>query len=154
GFDGTPDQQADRVNVIATSSDDAIKLTTSGTQTIVDGLAAETRVDHADALDTLSVLGGAGNDTFDLSALGQTAGVVALDVGEGNGTGLIKGTSGGDSLFLIADGPGQIFLAHADGTGAAVSLTNVENLLLQGQGGDDTLSAGNGFPAGVALTID
>src|SRR5262249_32441785 len=48
GFDGAGDAAADVVTAVATSADETIKFSTSGTETVVSGLSVETRVDHAE----------------------------------------------------------------------------------------------------------
>jgi Ca2+-binding RTX toxin-like protein len=154
GFSGGGDLAVDTVSVVASSGDDIVKFSSNGAETVVTGLSADLHVINAETTDIINVQGGLGNDTFDLSNLAGPGLTFALDGGDGVDTVLIKGSSAGDSLSLSAAGPGSVFLEHNGVFAGTLALTNVENLLLQGQGGDDTLTAGNGFPAGVALTID
>ena len=69
GAQGAPDSQADIVSVVGSGADDKVTFTNSGTQTVVKGLSVETHVTNADAIDTVNVQAGAGNDSFDLSKL-------------------------------------------------------------------------------------
>src|SRR5262249_37130467 len=111
-------------------------------------------VTHAQATDIINVQAGLGNDTFDLSKLTGLGATLALDGGDGVDTALIKAASTGDNIEVSAGGPGSIAVGHNGVFVGTVAFTNVENLLIQGQGGDDNLVVHNGFPAGVALTID
>jgi len=153
-FGGAGDGAVDTVSLAATAGDDLVKFSSNGLETVVTGLAADLHVTNAETTDVINVQGGLGNDTFDLSSLAGPALTFALDGGEGVDTALIKGSSAGDHFSLSAAGGGTIALEHNGVFAGTLALSNVETLLLQGQGGDDTLTAGNGFPAGVALTID
>jgi Ca2+-binding RTX toxin-like protein len=130
------------------------KLASNGAEEVVNGLSASVHVVNAESTDVLNVQGGLGNDTFDLSDLTASGPSLALDGGDGTDTLLIKGSSSGDSVSLSALGGGVVELVRDGAAIDSVSLTSVENVVLRGQGGDDVLTATNGFPTGVALTID
>src|SRR5882724_211155 len=154
GAQGAPDSQADIVSVVGSGADDKVTFTNSGTQTVVKGLSVETHVTNADANDTVNVQAGAGNDSFDLSKLTGAVPVLALDGGDGFDTVSIKGSSGGEEIDLVSNGTGGLGLVRHGTFAGSFTLTNVESVLLQGQGGNDVLTAGNGFPAGATLTLD
>jgi len=151
---GGGDGAADTVSVLASGSDDIVKFSSNGVETVVSGISADLHVTNAESTDVINVQAGLGNDTFDLSNLAGPGLTFALDGGEGIDTALIKGSSAGDEFGLSAGGGGSIAVEHNGVFVGTLALSNVENLLLQGQGGDDNLTVGNGFPAGVALTLD
>lgn len=154
GFGGGGDGALDTVSVVASGGDDTVKFSSNATETVVTGISADLHVTNAEATDTINVQAGLGNDTFDLSKLTGPGLTLALDGGEGVDTALIKGSSAGDNVSLVAAGAGSVAFEHNGVFAGTIALTNVENLLIQGQGGDDILTVSNGFPAGVALTID
>jgi Ca2+-binding RTX toxin-like protein len=121
---GIGDSQVDNVTVNATAGGDAVKLTSSGSETIVGGLSAETHVDHAETIDTITVLAGAGDDVIDASAV--IAGGAKLVLNGGDGNDVIVGSAGDDVLIggagddiLIGNGGHDVF---DGGSGANVIL--------------------------------
>src|SRR5262249_19405709 len=62
-FGGGGDSSADTVTVSGSARKDTVEVTRSGAQTVVSGLAAQTRIANSEpTLDTLRVETGAGND--------------------------------------------------------------------------------------------
>jgi Ca2+-binding RTX toxin-like protein len=111
---GIGDSLVDNVTVNATASADVVTLTSSGSTTIVGGLAAETHVDHAESTDTITVLAGAGDDVIDASAI--IAGGAKLVLNGGDGNDVIVGSTGDDVLIggagddvLIGNGGHDVF---------------------------------------------
>src|SRR5262249_682033 len=110
---------------------------------------------------TFNALGGADNITVnDLTGTGVTG--VLLDLGatiggtQGDGANdvvTIDGTNGADQISLAATGT----TVTVSGLSETVTIANAEagdRLVIQGQGGNDTINA-SGLPAGViGLTID
>jgi Ca2+-binding RTX toxin-like protein len=63
GFDGTPDQTTDTININGTDRRDVVQVTRSGSEVSVAGLAAVTNIVGSDStLDTLAIRTLAGND--------------------------------------------------------------------------------------------
>jgi Ca2+-binding RTX toxin-like protein len=110
----TGDGQVDNVGVTATVGNDAVKLTSNGSETIIGGLAATTHVQHGETTDILTVFGGAGDDVIDASAI--IAGGPKLVLNGGDGNDVIVGSTGDDILIggagddiLIGNGGHDIF---------------------------------------------
>jgi Ca2+-binding RTX toxin-like protein len=91
----------DQVIVNATSSDDHVTVTASGSLVIVGGLRAQVTIDHAEVTDRLVVQGLDGNDFIEASTL--PAGFMALTLDGGAGNDVLAG-GGGNDLLLGGDG--------------------------------------------------
>jgi Ca2+-binding RTX toxin-like protein len=131
----TGDGQPDQVIVNATAGADAIKLSRNGSTVIVDGLAAQVRISHADAAsDTVTINGLAGDDTIDASAI--SAGHINLVLNGGDGNDTITGSQGNDT---VTGGRGNdvAFLGKGDDT--FVWNPGDGSDTVEGQGGFDTL---------------
>ena len=151
---GTGDGSADTVTVNGTSGNDAVKVVSNATETIVSGLAAETHVVGAEsANDTVHVAGGDGNDSFDVSGLAGGGPTIAIDGGTGSDTVNIKGAK---DVFLVQNGTdGQIALSQDGGASfTALNLSGVEQVNVTGTGGDDIINAQQLQANGFQLTID
>ena len=128
-FDGGDDGAADVVNVAFTTGDDAIAFNVQPGPAIVNSLGgAQVFVDNQGAGDRFAIDGGAGNDSV-------TA----------------HGTAGDDVIGLAFDGTGVAVFAAG---GQPVSITGVEQLLVEGGAGNDTIAGQNGIAALTHLTID
>ncbi|OKO82848.1 calcium-binding protein [Bradyrhizobium sp. AS23.2] len=92
------DGAADRVTVNGSAGDDNITVASSGGSIVVNGLAAQVTIAHADAGDVLGLNGGAGNDVIDASAIraGQLA---SLNINGGDGNDTITGSAGNDTVI-------------------------------------------------------
>ena len=97
------DGAADRVTVNGSTGDDNIKVVTSGGSIVVNGLAAQVTIAHADTGDVLAVNGGAGNDVIDASAI-KAGQLVSLNINGGDGNDTITGSAGND---IVAGGRGN-----------------------------------------------
>ena len=64
-----------------------------------------------------------------------------------------KGTAGADTIGLAYSNGAATITGLADGT-EVVSAAAGDTLTVSGLGGDDTITAQNGFPAGLVLTLD
>jgi Ca2+-binding RTX toxin-like protein len=130
-FDGTDDALSDTVAVGFTAGDDAIDFTVKAGAAVVNSLGgAQVFIDHQGAGDRFLIDGGAGNDSV-------TA----------NGT-------GGDDVIGIARDSANSVAVFAQG-GQVVSITGVEQLLVKGGTGNDTITGQNGIASIVSkLTID
>ena len=95
---GQGDGQVDTVNVNGTAGNDRISVVSSGSSVVVNGLAAQTRIEGIDAgVDHLVVNGGAGDDI--ISASGLRAGQVNLTINGGDGNDTITGSAGNDIII-------------------------------------------------------
>jgi len=92
------DGQVDTVNVNGTADNDRISVVSSGSSVVVNGLAAQTRIEGIDAgVDQLVVNGGAGDDI--INASGLHAGQVNLTINGGDGNDTITGSAGNDTII-------------------------------------------------------
>ncbi|HMM87689.1 beta strand repeat-containing protein [Bradyrhizobium sp.] len=110
-----------------------------------------------DGNDTLS--GGAGDD--------QVSGEAGDDLmiwNRGDGTDLFEGGDGVDTAEVNTGNGSEIFTIVANGTRVrldrispapfSLDIGTTENLVVHANGGDDTITAGNGLAALIALTLD
>ncbi|MFO1081750.1 MAG: calcium-binding protein [Reyranellaceae bacterium] len=155
------DGAADLLTVEGTVGGDTATVGAVGGAVSVGGLAAGTVVSNADAGDvlTLSLLGGADRATVnDLSGAGL--GQVKIDLGNG---GVADGQA--DEVIVNATGVAEVVSVSAVaggvsvvGLAATIGVLNADATLdrvtVSGQGGDDTITAGNGLAALVRLTLD
>jgi Ca2+-binding RTX toxin-like protein len=153
---GAPDQAVDQVIVNATAKADLINVVSTGTGVAVVGLPAQVNIDHPEATDTLTVNGGAGNDT--ITAEGLAAGIIGLTIDGGAGNDIIVG-SRGDDFLLGGDGNDTVF----GGIGNDVAFLGAGNDTftwnpgdgndtVEGQDGTDTLVF-NGSAASETMDI-
>src|SRR5689334_10398770 len=153
---GAPDLAVDQVTVNATAKADLINVVSTGTGVAVVGLAAQVNVDHPEATDTLTVNGGAGNDTITAQTL--AAGIIGLTIDGGAGNDLIVGSFGNDTL-LGGDGNDTVF----GGVGNDLAILGAGNDTftwnpgdgndtVEGQDGTDTLVF-NGSNIGELMDI-
>ena len=91
------DGASDRVTVNGSTGDDNIKVVTSGGSIVVNGLAAQVTIAHADSGDVLAVNGGTGNDVIDASAI-KAGQLVSLNINGGDGNDTITGSAGNDTV--------------------------------------------------------
>src|SRR5262249_19904153 len=124
----TGDGKIDTVAVDATAGDDVVDISASGSQIVVNGLAAQVTVDHADAGDILVGHGFGGEDL--INASGLVAGKVALQLFGDEGDDVIIGSAGGDS---IRGGAGDDVLIGGSG-----------NDTIGGGAGDDIIIVSDG----------
>jgi Ca2+-binding RTX toxin-like protein len=131
GFDGSDDALIDTVTVGFTAGDDTIGFNMQAGPAIVNSLGgAQVFVDHQGVGDRFVIDGGAGNDSVTASG------------------------SGGDDVIGIARDSINSVAVFAQG-GQVVSVTGVEQLLVKGGAGNDTIAGQNGIASIVSqLTID
>ena len=128
------DGMVDVVTINATAGADAIVASLLGNQIVVNGLAADVTIDHADKTDLLVINGGADNDV--INASGIAAGHIALQLNGGDGADFLIGSAGndtvvggrGDDAALLGQGDDVFVWAPGDG-----------NDIVEGQAGFDTL---------------
>jgi Ca2+-binding RTX toxin-like protein len=132
---GLGDSAADTVIDNATAGDDNIKVVSSGSSILVNGLQAQLSIKGAtDGLDALTINGLAGNDVIDASKL--KAGQVALTINGGAGDDTITGSAGND-LVIGGQGTDTALLGAGDDT--FVWNPGDGNDTVNGQAGNDTL---------------
>jgi Ca2+-binding RTX toxin-like protein len=149
---GTGDGSADSVVVRGTDAADALKLVNSGDREAVDGLAAETRVFGDEAADAIRVDGLGGNDTFTGSVAVHGQIPVHFTGGDGQDTAAYNGSDQDDEIGIARDATEAAVFA----TGAATTLVDptVENLIVSGLDGNDTIAAQNGLATITTLTLE
>jgi Ca2+-binding RTX toxin-like protein len=154
GFDGTGDAAADKVVATGTDGADAVDVGSSGAVDVVTGLAAKLQVTGSEtALDDVEVdtLGGADTATSGVDFTGSTP--VTIDGGDGTDSATYSGSGGADTIGIARNGDAVATFTPSGGVFNATA--SVENLTIQGLGGDDTISGQNGVRAIIPrLTID
>ena len=126
------DAQLDTVTANATNTADAIVVSSASGTVSVNGLAAITTVENADASDVLRVNGLAGDDIISASTL--AAGTISLAASGGDGNDFVTGSLGGDQLF--GDAGDDVLLGSG---GADVLFGGAGNDVLTGGDGDDQM---------------
>ncbi len=138
----TGDATPDAVVVNANNANNAIIVGMTGSTVTVNGLAAQVRVDGADATDRLTVNGLGGNDTINASALTN---VIAFTANGGTGDDRI---TGGASKDILLGGDGNDIVSGRGGTDTALLGAGIDlftwnsgdgNDVVEGQDGPDTL---------------
>jgi Ca2+-binding RTX toxin-like protein len=153
---GAPDQAADQVTVTGTAHADLINVVATATGVAVVGLAAGVTVDHPDATDTLTVNGGAGNDTITAETLAP--GIINLVIDGGAGNDLIVGSFGNDTLLggdgsdTVIGGPGNDVAFLGNGNDTFVWNPGDGSDIVEGEAGTDTLVF-NGSNIGERIDI-
>ena len=119
---------------------------------VVSGLTPKVEVAGAESsTGTVGVNALAGDDRM-TSAVGVTGpSAIVLDGGAGDDTATYSGTSAADTIGVVNNGTAVRTFAPGD---SPQDTTAVENLVLQGLAGDDTITAGNGLALLTHLTID
>ena len=132
---GQGDGQADSVIVNATAGDDTIKVASSGSSVVVNGLSEQVTINGAEAAnDSLVINAGNGNDTIDASRL--QAGQVNLTLNGGDGNDTIIGSAGND---LVNGGRGNDVARLGAGNDTFVWNPGDGSDTVEGQAGNDTL---------------
>ena len=144
GDGGTGDGQADTVTVNATAGADTITVSLSGSQILVNGLAAQTLIVGQEGANDALVINGLGDaDTIDASGL--AAGQVNLTIDGGDGNDTIIGSAGADTLI---GGAGNDTVTGGRGDDVALLGADDDTFIwnpgdgsdtVEGQGGTDTL---------------
>ena len=114
------------------------------------------------------LFGGAGNDTLtggsgDDQVFGE-AGNDRMIWNPGDGTDLFEGGDGNDTAEVNGGNGSEVFTITANGTRVrfdrvspapfSIDIGTTENLVVNANGGDDTITAGNGLASLIKLTID
>lgn len=127
----TGDSQADTVVIDGTNGNDTITASLVAGAVSIKGLPAQLSIAHVEAIDTVSINAGAGNDSISVAALPTKAGHLILVGGDGNDK--LTGNLGNNVLNGGADND------NLNGGGGNDTLT--------GGVGDDTITGGAGNDA-------
>jgi Ca2+-binding RTX toxin-like protein len=90
------DGKVDTVTLDGVAGNDIVHLSLVGDEIVIDGLAAQVTIDHADKSDLLTINGSSGFDFIDASGLG--AGHVGLQLFGGADADVIIGSGGNDTI--------------------------------------------------------
>jgi Ca2+-binding RTX toxin-like protein len=150
-FGGGGDGQIDNVLVRGTEAVDSVSVGSSAGSAAFNGLAAQVRVAGGEAHDevTLATLGG--EDTISPAIGIPGPAPINVDGGEGADVVRYNGTAGADTIPVVANGA-EVSVAEA--TSARVDTTAVENLVVLGHAGTDTISGTGNLAALIALTFE
>jgi Ca2+-binding RTX toxin-like protein len=152
GFDGNDDGAPDTVVANGTDGADDVDVSSSGGNTVVSGLAARVQVTGNEAaLDNVDVNTLGGGDEVD-SGVDFTGPLpVTVDGGDGSDITTYKGSSAGDQIGIARNGVAAVAVFSSTGV---LNNVGVENVDVQGLGGDDTLAGQNGIGQLTQLTLD
>ena len=150
---GGGDAQADTVITNATPGDDHVTVGSSKAGSVlVSGLAAQVQVTGSEAAnDRLNVNTLAGADTITSGVGVSGPAFISVDGGIGTDTATYEGTSSADTIAIAPNGGAVRTSAPAT---TPVDTTAVENLVVRGLDGADTVTGSNGLAALGRLTID
>ena len=151
GFDGNPDGSADNVNVFGTDGADNATVGGSAGVVKVTGLGETVNVSGGETGDGVGVDTLGGDDTITNSVLTPGPASVNIDGGADSDTSNYNGTAAADTIGVANNGTA---VATFTPTGGVQNTTNVENLVVNGQAGDDTIQGQNGIASLTHLTID
>ena len=148
---GGGDGAADTVIAEGTPEADTATFTSPDGRPVVNGIGAQTRVTGGEpALDNFVVqtLGGADTATVTVGVTGAIP--LHMDGGEGDDTAQYNGSNGPDQIALLRNGTE---VATTSPASALFETANVENTIVSGLDGDDTITAGNGLATLTSLTL-
>ena len=149
---GTGDGAADTVTVDGTDGADNVKVGSAGGNVLVSGLSTDVQVAGAEStLDNVDVNTLGGDDTIDTGLGLSGPAAVNIDGGTGTDTEIYSGTPFADTIGIGRLGAD---VAAFGTTGTPAVAIAVENLDVEGLGGDDTIIGQNGIAGLTDLTID
>ena len=140
GAAGGGDGAVDSITVKGTGGDDFIDLLGQPGQFFVLGTPAFVTVQNAEAIDTFTISGGAGDDRISAGSISAGAGKFTLDGGAGDDQ--ILGTQGNDTLL---GGAGDDFIDGGKGNDIAQLGSGDDIFIWESGDGSDTIEAGAGF---------
>src|SRR6478735_7850527 len=150
-FDGTGDGAPDSVVVRGTDGDDRLSAGNEGNDQTIGGASVDVSVFGDEAADAIRVDGLGGNDTFTSSVAVHGQIPVHFTGGDGQDTAAYNGSDQDDEIGIARDATEAAVFA----TGAATTLVDptVENLIVSGLDGNDTIAAQNGLATITTLTL-
>ena len=148
-FGGAGDAAADSVIAGGTAQDDAVALGSEGAAQTVSGTTTRVEVTGGEAQDEINVGTGDGSDT--ITANVATTGTAPFDVDGGDKIDTLDytGTAGADQISVVANGT----KLRTGGPASAPLDSLVENVRVQGLGGDDAINA-SGNTVSSLLTFE
>jgi Ca2+-binding RTX toxin-like protein len=149
---GTGDGAADTVIANGTAQADHVQVSSAGNDVFVSGLHTQVQVGGSEsANDHVQVNTLDGDDTVSTGV--GTSGPASVDIDGGAGSDAVTyaGTSAADAISVAPNG--SAVATTAPGT-SAVNTTAVENLNVDGLGGDDSITGSNGLAGLTTLTLD
>jgi Ca2+-binding RTX toxin-like protein len=151
---GSGDGAADTVIANATSGADNVNVSSSGGGLVVSGLAAKVQVTGAEAsLDHVAVNALDGDDTITSGVGVSGPQSVNIDGGPGTDTTTYSGTSAADAIGIALNGT-SVATFTGGPPNSVVNSASVENLVVKGLAGADTIIGQNGIAGLTNLTID
>jgi Ca2+-binding RTX toxin-like protein len=132
------DGAVDSVAVSGGVQDELITISTSGDDSVISGLTAQTRVSNLDARDVLTIDGNAGDDI--LNATSVTAGVAAFTLSGGAGDDVLLAGRGG---MTLSGGAGDDILVGGSGDDVLRAGTGTD--ILFGGAGNDVFQGDDDF---------
>ena len=137
---GVGDGKVDSVTLNGTNGTDFVSVLGQPGNLFVLGLPSFVTVQRAEAVDTFTINGGAGNDRIEAGSIAAGAGTFILDGGVGNDT--IFGTNGADVLL---GGEGNDFVDGQRGNDLVLLGAADDTFVWERGDGNDVLEGGTGF---------
>ena len=153
---GGGDGEADGVVVEGTPNADVVEIsrTAASPDASVTGLAADVSVTGADPTgDTLTVDGKAGDDRLIENAADGSIMPVKVEGGDGVDTVEVDGSDDGETFTAIPNAP-RVRVDRVTPAPFNLDIGTSENLIVNANGGDDTVTGLNGLATLISLTID
>jgi Ca2+-binding RTX toxin-like protein len=157
---GVGDGASDTVIADGTDGPDNIRVGSDAAgDVVVNGLAAQLQVAGGEpagsgfAGDTVQINGLGGDDAIRNGVGIATGPAVGIDGGEGSDTVTYSGTASDDTIGIAPSGNAVATFAPDTATSTQLT-TNVENLVVNGLDGNDTITASNGLASLTNLTIN
>jgi hypothetical protein len=151
---GTGDGAPDTVTELGTDGPDHAQIGAKNGNVLISGLGAALHVTGSETADRVGVATLGGDDTIASGVGIPGPAAVAIDGGDGDDAVTYSGSTADDLVALGTDGGGTVDTSDV-GTGGAPQLTQaVESLVVDGRGGNDTITAGNGLAGLTQLTIE
>ena len=153
GFDGNGDGAADTVIAQGTDQADDVSVGSSAGSVFVDGPSGRVTVSGNEAaLDNLTAATLGGADTINAGVAFNGPIPVTVDGGDGADTTTYSGTNADDTIGIARNGTAAVALFTP--TSQPINNTAVEDLVVKGLGGADTITGQNGIGTLTHLTLD
>lgn len=154
-FSGTGDALPDTVYVVGTNGNDVFRATRTADSAnpVMTGMGTTVTLIGGEALDSLQASGQAGDDLLIVNDNAGLNAPVGLDGGDDNDTVQVNGGSMSEVFTATANGT-RVRFDRIDPAPYAVNIGTVENLVVKGNGGDDSFSATGNLAALIGITVD
>lgn len=151
---GAGDEAADAVTELGTDGPDQVQVGARNGNVLISGLSVALHVTGSEPTDRVGVQTLGGDDTITTGVGIPGAAAVAVDGGEGNDTVTYSGSPADDTVAIASDGSAGVATSDLSTGGAPQLTSDVENLTVNGRGGNDTITAANGLAGLTALSIN